>query len=300
MKPCSLSQETPMVDEALLEDPSPASASNSKQLKCNDVKQKLKKTSNKLYREREKFKRWQRQQLSLEDRRTIMIEELRNVLPFETADFVIKQVQLIKKKKLGRRWSEHDKSVALSLYHTSKKCYKLLMKLFILPSASTLRKCMRGINIYPGLNQGLLEALGQKINSLPSGSEVCSLVFDEISLKEGVTYNVERDEIEGLEDFEVLGKSKLLANHANVFMVRGLKVNWKQPVGYVLSSGPIDSFVLKQLLFDCLDKLHEIGLNVKCVIADQGSNNQKLFSKLLHIDKDRPYFMYNSRKYFVL
>ncbi|GFO06524.1 THAP domain-containing protein 7 [Plakobranchus ocellatus] len=43
MKPCSLSQETPMVDEALLEDPSPASASNSKQLKCNDVKQKLKK-----------------------------------------------------------------------------------------------------------------------------------------------------------------------------------------------------------------------------------------------------------------
>ncbi|GFO06525.1 transposable element p transposase [Plakobranchus ocellatus] len=159
---------------------------------------------------------------------------------------------------------------------------------------------MRGINIYPGLNQGLLKALGQKINSLPSGSEVCSLVFDEISLKEGVTYNVERDEIEGLEDFGVLGKPKLLANHANVFMVRGLKVNWKQPVGYVLSSGPIDSIVLKQLLFDCLDKLHEIGLNVKCVIADQGSNNQKLFSKLLHIDKDRPYFMYNSRKYFVL
>ncbi|GFO02996.1 hypothetical protein PoB_002950100 [Plakobranchus ocellatus] len=93
MKRRSLSQETPMLDEALLEDPSPVSTSNSKQLECNDVKQKLKKTRNKLYREREKFKRWQRQQLSLDDRRAIMIEELRNVLPSEIAGFVIEQRQ---------------------------------------------------------------------------------------------------------------------------------------------------------------------------------------------------------------
>ena len=38
----------------------------------------------------------------------------------------------------------------------------------------------------------------------------------------------------------------MFANHAVVFMVRGLTFNWKQPVGYYLSSEPIKSEMLKK------------------------------------------------------
>ena len=62
-------------------------------------------------------------------------------------------------------------------------------------------------------------------------------MFDEISLKEGVTYNAEKDDIEGSEGLG--GNSKFLANDANVFIMCALKVNWKEPVGYVLSSVPL-------------------------------------------------------------
>ena len=53
---------------------------------------------------------------------------------------------------------------------------------------------------------------------MPQNSELCSVVFDEMVIKEAVEYNRERDEVEGLEDFGLSGgRTKLVANHATVF-----------------------------------------------------------------------------------
>jgi hypothetical protein len=84
-----------------------------------------------------------------------------------------------------------------------------------------------------------------------------------MSLKTSVSYNKEKDVIEGYEDFGPLGRTKFVANHATVFMARGLTERWKQPVAYFLSSGTIDPSVLKQLLLLCIDKLIAIGLNIQ-------------------------------------
>ena len=62
--------------------------------------------------------------------------------------------------------------------------------------------------------------------------------MDEMAIKESVSYNAERDSVEGFEDFGSLGHTKYIANHEMVFMVRGLLTTWKQPVVYFLSSGP--------------------------------------------------------------
>ena len=37
-----------------------------------------------------------------------------------------------------------------------------------------------------------------------------------------------------------------------------------------------------------------------CIIADQGFNYQKLFTKLLDVQKDKHYVMDDSRKYYVI
>ena len=67
-------------------------------------------------------------------------------------------------------------------------------------------------------------------------SKRCALIFDEITIKENVSYNSEKDfeDFEGFEDFAFGRRSKYVANHATVFMVRGLETKWKQPLSYFL------------------------------------------------------------------
>ena len=68
-----------------------------------------------------------------------------------------------------------------------------------------------------------------KVAKMSDHSKLCAIVFDEISLKESVHYDVKNDELEGLEHFGHLGRSKYVANHALVFIVKGLIDKWKQP-----------------------------------------------------------------------
>ena len=79
-------------------------------------------------------------------------------------------------------------------------------------------------------------------------------------------------------------------------MVWGLLSNWKQAVGYFLSSVPIDSKLLHSFLLECIDTAEEAGLKVKVVIADQGSNNRKTFDKLCKITEAEPFFCHKGKK----
>lgn len=94
--------------------------------------------------------------------------------------------------------------------------------------------------------------------------------------------------------------SEEVANHALVFMVRGLVSQWKLPIGYFLSSGPVKASVMKDLLFIVMDKLHAIGLTVIIVISDQGSNNISLFETQLGVTSDRPYFHFQNHRVFFM
>ena len=149
---------------------------------------------------------------------------------------------------------------------------------------------MQKIKIFPGFCHNIFQALKIKVEAMPTSSLLCALTFDEMAIKERVIYGVERDEVEGLKDFGVYGKRQFVANHATVFVLRGLVGSWKQTVGYFFSSGPINSNMLFKLLLDCLDKAEDCGLKVKIVIADQGSNNRKGFESLCGASKEQPFF----------
>ena len=101
-----------------------------------------------------------------------------------------------------------------------------------------------------------------------------------MSLTSGLTYNLQSDSIEGFENLGTLGTSKYIANHAVVFMVRGLATRWKQPVGYFLTSGTVSPTTLKALMMSCINQLASVGLTVRAIVCDQGANNRSMIKSM--------------------
>ena len=102
-----------------------------------------------------------------------------------------------------------------------------------------------------------------------------------------------------LKDFGHIGQTRYIANHAIVFMIRGLASKCKQPIGYFLSSGAIRAKTLQSLTRSCISKVTETGLNVVALVCDQGSNKRSFIQHLEKVTIDRPYLMYENRKIFV-
>ena len=130
--------------------------------------------------------------------------------------------------------------------------------------------------------------------------KVCTLVLDEMTIKEGVSYDIFRDEVEGLEDFGSLGRTAFIANHAVTFMVRGLCDKWKQPVAYFLSSGPMDGIRMGTLVKECIERVEKAGLVIKVIVCDQGTNNRQMFEAVFGTSAQWPYFRFNGHLIFTM
>lgn len=215
-------------------------------------------------------------------------------------EFFTTQIKLAScKSRKGHRYTNEMKALCLTLYHQSPKCYRLLKKMFRLPSVQTLRNCMQKVNIRPGFHHSILEGLKAKVENMSEKQKLCAIVYDEMAIKENLVYDVERDSVEGLEDSGTGGRTGYVANHAGVFLVRGLIEKWKQPVGYVLSSGPVNAKDLKQLCLQCIDRVQSVGLIPKVILCDQGSNNRSMLTSL-GVSRTRPYFEHSGHKIFAM
>ena len=105
------------------------------------------------------------------------------------------QLKMSSRKTKGFRWNTKDKGIALTLLHSCPKAYSILSKIFSLPSVKTLKRCMANIKICPGFNEIMIEAFKIKVNSMSDKDKLCSVVMDEISIKESLVYNPEVDEV---------------------------------------------------------------------------------------------------------
>ena len=106
--------------------------------------------------------------------------------------------------------------------NASPKCYKMLKKTLALPGISTLKSYLKRVDIKPGFHENIFDALRCKAEHMSTHSKLCAILFEEMSIKERVSYDVSNDNVCGLEDFGTGGRTRYVANHAGVFMVRGL------------------------------------------------------------------------------
>ena len=72
----------------------------------------------------------------------------------------------------------------------------------------TLQCDLQEMIIEPGFVENDFVALGQKVCVFDDTDQFISLVFDEMSIKEGLVYNEMKDQINGFEDFGHLGRTK--------------------------------------------------------------------------------------------
>lgn len=127
----------------------------------------------------------------------------------------------------------------------------------------------------------------------------CVIMFDEMSIKLGLEYNSRLDLIEGYEDLSKYGRNEKIANHAMVFMVRGLFKNWKQPISYYISSGSISANILKKIVEDNLTKCFDIGLIINVIVCDQGPSNRRVYN-MFGVTPEKPHIKMNNSKIFVV
>ena len=228
-------------------------------------------------------------------------KDLTEYLPVSTVQFITSQLEMSQRKKKGCRWSHSDKMLALSIFYQSQKAYQIFGKLFHLPSKNTLKRTLQKMNIWPGFSPEVFSTLKSKVESMRKEDKACAVIFDEMSLKEALNYDHSNDCIVGMENFgDLLPNSHFVANHALVFVIRGLCEKWKQPLGYVVTSGPVRAQSLNVLLLECLDRILETGLSPKVIICDQGSNNRSLIDSILKVSIDKPYFCHKGNTIYVL
>lgn len=202
-----------------------------------------------------------------------------NKMPNTAKILTMLQFREIKKKDKGRRFSLNEKIIALSILKQGPKCYRFLRKIFILPAPQTLSKLINQANVKPGINKKIFHQIKEATANLKVEDRLCVLLFDEMALKASITYNERKDHVIGFVTDGQKTKPEY-ADHAQVFMIRGLTRNYKQPVSYTFSAGATSGPELAKQIKDVIRELQEAGLIVLATISDQGTNNRSA-NKLL-------------------
>lgn len=101
----------------------------------------------------------------------------------------------------------------------------------------------------------------------------CTLVFDEMKIKNYLKYSKFLDLIEGYEDLGTKGWSNKLAGQALVSMIRGVHSKWKLPFASFLPPTSVSHKTLSELLIEAINKIFNCGFIVFSMVCDQGTNN---------------------------
>lgn len=193
--------------------------------------------------------------------------------------FVQMQLQSTKKPK-GRRFSIEEKVLSLSLFKKSPKSYKLLSKYFTLPSSKAMKRLLSRIKLSPGINDVIFDKIKKTMAGKDASDRLCSLIFDEMSLTPQIFYNAQKDSLEGFAN----NKSASFADHVLVFMVKGIKRNFKQPIAYFFTNC-LSKQELKNLITSVVQKALESGLIITNTVCDQSSVNVGAINELVEETK---------------
>ena len=140
------------------------------------------------------------------------------------------------KRKHGRRCTSDERFLCLSIYKRSTSAYRYLCSFLPLPAPRRVRQLLSHIRLDFGVTKTMKDCLKEIANRMMDPlDKVCILMWDEVSLKLNVQYCVEKDELVGLEDWGTNRTAKY-ADHALVFMLRGIKTGWKIPVQFLCCS----------------------------------------------------------------
>lgn len=121
-------------------------------------------------------------------------------LPNSLKLIVEASLRCVSSKPNGRRWTTDEKLQVLTLFKNSPHSYRLLRKLFPLPSGRTLRTLLGRLPLTTGVNEQFLNALADSLKNLDFKDRYVSLIFGEMALRKSMRYNSQTDRIDGFQD----------------------------------------------------------------------------------------------------
>jgi len=198
-----------------------------------------------------------------------------------TLNFIESQMRMQPQKPRGRRFTVDDKVFALSLYKQSGKAYKMLSKVFALPSRKCIMDMLKKIPFQTGINQRIFENLKNAVKKIKNKLDrYCTVIFDEIALSASLQYMAQEGNIVGFEDLGENNISNNFADKALVFMVRGCRKKFKQPVAFYLTSSGMTSILLSEIIKNVIEAVQSTGLKVISTVCDQASTNVAAINRL--------------------
>lgn len=181
------------------------------------------------------------------------------------------------------KWSNETIRFALKVKcAVGTKSYEFLRSTkYPLPSARTLRRRIEACTFAPGIQQDIIEWLGVKLQSEDAPGKPCVPSLDEMSIRPFVEYHKGLKRYIGFVSDGLSSSSEIqLANHALVFVDRGLTVHWKQVVAYFLTGSSTDPNKLWDILKQTIECLYNHRIIVKCVSSHMGVSNAGMWGIL--------------------
>ncbi|KAH8009425.1 hypothetical protein HPB51_016704 [Rhipicephalus microplus] len=166
--------------------------------------------------------------------------------------FLIDQIENFKMKRPS--WSEETTRRCVVLRHLSTRAYEHIRgeMLLELPCRTTLSNYLGTASGKTGLSKLAEARLREEAESLTvPWLRVCSLIVDEMKIREKLQYNKQQDCFVGHADvsLEQHGGELTLANFLLCFLITGLSTSYRIPVAYYFSMGLTDPQLHKLLIF---------------------------------------------------
>lgn len=161
----------------------------------------------------------------------------------------------------------------------SSKCYKYLTQVFNLPSIQTLRSLLQKVDIHPGPINFINRHLKKQVELMKERDKVCLLMWDEMILQLHVDYDTKKKHIVGFEDFGTKRRARF-ADHALIFMVRGIQSGWKFPLAYYFCDNATKTDQLIEWIKDITKIIINSGLYLVAFVCNNGKRNIMAINKL--------------------
>ncbi|XP_063910421.1 uncharacterized protein LOC135127759 [Zophobas morio] len=201
--------------------------------------------------------------------------------------FFNSQIRNVNRKPKGRSFTFEEKVDAIAIWKHGPKTYKLLSRMFTLPSIDTLRATLNKVPIEPGINKPIFEVLRKQVcRRMDSKYNLCTLIFDEMSIQPHLDYLPCEDRVVGFED-DGTTRSEKIADHVCVFMLRGIFKRWKQPVAFAFCKNSMSAANIVRFYKEIVKEATAVGLNIIASVCDQGTTNSAAINMLLQETKRR-------------
>lgn len=177
--------------------------------------------------------------------------------------FSPKQVTLLLTGRKQAKWNNAEIGKFISLRYKSNLYEHMRSLSFPFASTRTLQRFTSKIQFRPGILHPIINMLKNEFESALDIQRQCCLVFDEMSLEGAFAYDAEEDKIYPP------------SVNMNVYFLRGLFSNWKQPIAF-----EFDDHFSPEKILQMIDLAESIGLRVRGLVCDLGGKNRGLLNKL--------------------